>query len=312
MMDFDQVERKVARLRQDLAAGRLTEEQFETRLHQLMVQDEQGAWWMVGHETGEWYRHDGGTWVRADPPRDEDDDDEIRRIKMKRPGGELASRPLHFIWIVDCSGSMLGSKIQALNYAIRNAISDMRKVADENPNAQLLVRALKFSDGALWHVSQPTPVEDFEWQDLTADGLTDMGKALSMVADQLKMPPMPKRALPPVLVLITDGHPTDDYKAGLDALMAQPWGQKAVRISIGIGEDANYDVLQEFIGHSERKPLQANNAESLGSYIRWVSTQVVKSASSPASQVHDAASPGDNVPIPAVANLGPSSADDVW
>ena len=24
----------------------------------------------------------------------------------KRPGGELATRPLHFIWIADCSGSI--------------------------------------------------------------------------------------------------------------------------------------------------------------------------------------------------------------
>jgi len=23
-----------------------------------------------------------------------------------RPGGELATRPLHFIWMADCSGSM--------------------------------------------------------------------------------------------------------------------------------------------------------------------------------------------------------------
>jgi hypothetical protein len=32
----------------------------------------------------------------------------------------------------------------------------MRQVADENPNAAVLVRALKFSSGAKWHVSQPT------------------------------------------------------------------------------------------------------------------------------------------------------------
>ena len=30
---------------------------------------------------------------------------------LKRPGGELASRPLHFFWVVDCSGSMYGEKI---------------------------------------------------------------------------------------------------------------------------------------------------------------------------------------------------------
>jgi uncharacterized protein YegL len=74
-------------------------------------------------------------------------------------------------------------KVQALNYAIRNAIPDMRKVADENPNAKVLVRAIKFSNGAQWHVSQPTDVADFEWTDLKAGGVTDMGKALSMALD---------------------------------------------------------------------------------------------------------------------------------
>jgi len=38
----------------------------------------------------------------------------------RRPGSELASRPLHFIWIADSSGSMeQDGKIQALNTAIR-------------------------------------------------------------------------------------------------------------------------------------------------------------------------------------------------
>ena len=85
----------------------------------------------------------------------------------KRPGGELATRPLHFIWLTDCSGSMsIEGKIQALNTAIHEAIPHMRKVSDENPNADILVRAVKFSNGAQWHVSQATPVTDFTWTDL--------------------------------------------------------------------------------------------------------------------------------------------------
>lgn len=232
----------------------------------------------------------------------------------KRPGGELATRPLHFIWVADCSGSMaVDGKIQALNTAIREAIPHMQKVAEDNPNAQVLVRAIKFSSGAQWHISQPTPVEDFKWEDLSAQGETDMGKALSMVSEQLKIPPMTDRALPPVLVLVSDGQPTDDFNRGLRDLMDQPWGKKAVRIAIAIGTDAVEEILQKFIGHSELKPLQANNPEALVKYIKWVSTAVLKSASAPASQASADTPSAVNVPVPMpTADDEPASAADVW
>jgi uncharacterized protein YegL len=192
---------------------------------------------------------------------------------------------------------MGGNKIQSLNHAIREAVPHMREVARGNPNAEVLVRAIRFSAGAQWHILQPTPVEQFEWIDLSAGGMTDMGRALSLVTETLKTPPMPERALPPVLVLISDGGPTDNFDGGLQTLMAEPWGKKAVRLAIAIGEDANKEVLQRFIGHPELEPLQANNAEDLVKYIRWASTAVLKAASAPASQVQ-AAPTGVNVPLP--------------
>lgn len=232
----------------------------------------------------------------------------------KRPGGEISARPLHFIWIVDTSGSMsIDGKIQTLNNSIQETIPHMRKVADENPNAQVLVRVLEFSSSARWHISRPTPLDEFRWTDLEADGVTDMGKAFSMVAEQLNMPPMEDRALPPVLVLLSDGYPTDDYNRGLNELMAQPWGKKSVRIAISIGQDAEDEVLQKFIGHPELKPLSANNPEALVKHIKWASTAVLKAASSPASQTVDDSNSKMNVPIPIpIVDGAPDSATDVW
>ncbi|MGQ9493869.1 MAG: vWA domain-containing protein [Anaerolineae bacterium] len=231
--------------------------------------------------------------------------------ERRRPGGEIASRPLHFIWIADCSGSMgVKGKIQALNTAIREVIPHMRAVAKENPNAQVLVRAVKFSNGADWLIAQPTPVEQFEWVDLEANGETDMGKALRLVAEQLKVPPMPERALPPVLVLISDGQPTDDFASGLKALLDLPWGRKAVRVAIAIGGDADHDVLQRFINNPELKPLQANSPEALVHYIKLVSTDVLKSASPPPSQPQGSDAAAGNVPIPQPPPV--QGAIDVW
>jgi uncharacterized protein YegL len=202
-------------------------------------------------------------------------------------------------------------KIQSLNFAISEAIPDMKRIADANPNADVLVRAIKFSSGAQWSISQPVNAADFKWQDLTAEGVTDMGKALSMVAEQLKL--LSDRGLPPVLVLISDGQPTDNFEAGLNDLISLQWGKKAVRIAIAIGEDADTDVLQKFIGNLEIKPLVAKNSATLVNYIKWVSTAVLESASSPASQSADSGSPSNNVPIPTPPDPATSaSAQDVW
>lgn len=229
---------------------------------------------------------------------------------QKIPGGPKRRRPLHFIWICDCSGSMAGDKIQALNFAIREAIPHMQASARDNPEGQVFVRAIKFSDGAQWHISQETPVEDFKWIDLTADGVTDMGRALSTVADQLKRIPTTERGYPPVLVLISDGQPTDDFNGGLKELMEQPWGKRAVRIAIAIGQDANHDVLQKFIGHPELKPLQANSAETLVKYIKWASTTGLKTASSPRPQPVDPSPQPVPVPMPVPPAPGADDDDD--
>ena len=203
--------------------------------------------------------------------------------ELQRPGGELASRPIHFFWVVDCSGSMsYDGKMEVVNNAIEECIPEMASAADNNPNAQLLIRALQFSSGASWLTAKPVPVEDYDWQPLEAAGVTEMGKAFDLLAAQLSIPPMPTRALPPVIVLLSDGQPTDDYKNGLNKLKALPWFKKAVKIAISIGQDADDDVLEDFTGNKELI-LQANNAATLAKMIKWAST-TASMVSAPASK----------------------------
>ena len=252
---------------------------------------------------------------------------------MPFPNVQLSNRPLHFIYLCDCSGSMAAhGKMQSLNQAIRQSLPGMAEVARENPEARVLVRAVSFADRANWHISEPTPVNQLEWVDLKAGGITAMGEALKLVATALCTPPMEERALPPVLVLISDGQPTDDFIGGLKTLMHQPWAQKAVRLSIALGHDADLDVLQQFIGpdpgsgqgsgevagasgqmplhssnRSPRRPLQASNATSLAQYIQWASTAVVGAASMPASRQLGYSMVG-NVPLP---DLPPTIMDPI-
>ena len=226
------------------------------------------------------------------------------------PGGPVARRPLHFIFILDVSGSMAGDKIQALNEAISEAIPHMQSVGMQNPFADLLVRVVKFSSGAQWVVPTPTPVESFAWTPVGASGVTDLGAALKIVGAELSVEKMGERALPPVLVLVSDGQPTDSWETPLADLMALPWGKRAVRVSIGIGQDIDEDVLQRFNGHPEVPVLHANNPEQLVQRIKWASTAVVQASMAPASQAKGAM--GGNVPIPTPPAVIGGNSSDVW
>jgi uncharacterized protein YegL len=230
-------------------------------------------------------------------------------MSPRRPGGQMSSRPLHFIWLADGSGSMrVDGKMQALNSAIREAIPDMRSVARVNPHASVFVKAIRFADDARWLGEKLTPASDFDWPEMEAGGVTALGEALTMLGDALQPPLMTDRALPPVIVLVTDGLPTDDFHAGLAHLLSKPWGQRALRIVVAIGEDAAGNEAQEifraFTGNDALRPLQANNPEMLAEQIRWVSTAVLQSVVSP---VHLAGMPGATKGLPGVAVPVPNS-----
>jgi uncharacterized protein YegL len=202
----------------------------------------------------------------------------------------MASRPLHFIWLADGSGSMrVEGKIQALNHAIHEAIPHMRHAALENPHASVFVNAIRFADEAHWMDDRLTPVSEFRWQDIEANGATALGDALAMVGEALQPPLMTDRALAPVIALVTDGLPTDDFQAGLDHLLSKPWGRRALRVVVAIGEDSASNEAQEifraFMANDALRPFHANNPEALAEQIRWVSTAVLKSVSSPAGQL---------------------------
>jgi len=228
------------------------------------------------------------------------------------PGGAISNRPLRFYWVLDVSSSMLGDKINKLNHALREALPAMRDTADDNPYAAVEIKTLTFGSGCQWVTTAPVPLEKFSWTDITASGVTDMGAAMKAMAAELSLANMPDRALPPVVVLMSDGQPTDDFEGGLAALMAEPWGKKAIRLAIAIGDDAELSNLKKFIGHAEIEPLMARNSEDLVRYIRWVSTQVLNAASAPASRPIGSStgtSPMDNIPPPPPPD---PDAADVW
>lgn len=68
-MAFAEVEQRYRALKAQHDAGALSDPDFKARLQELMSEDAEGRWWVIGHETGQWYVHDGEQWAPGEPPR---------------------------------------------------------------------------------------------------------------------------------------------------------------------------------------------------------------------------------------------------
>lgn len=203
-----------------------------------------------------------------------------------RLGGRVARRPLHFFWLLDCSGSMAADgKIQALDVSVREVIPALRDAADANPGVELFVRAVAFGSTLRQVVAEPTPIDQLRWPGVSVEkgGLTELGPALSWLAEQIRALAEVGRGFAPVVVLVSDGQPTDlhapTFAEGLAMVRAQPWGERAVRRSIAVGTDANLEILRRFMEPSTDAPLRADNPDQLVAAIRFVSVAAVQASS---------------------------------
>jgi len=185
------------------------------------------------------------------------------------PDNVYYTRQAHFIWILDCSESMnQRGKIHALNNVIREVTPKMRASFEENSNVQLLVSAITFSDEARWHIENPIKIKDFKWEDVAVTGKKAcFGKAFQLLIQALSTLPKEARWVDPTLVLVSCGRPSDNYEPWLEVLLNTPWGQKARRLSIAIGPEAENGVLHEFMDNDYLKPFQADNANEIVKYL---------------------------------------------
>jgi uncharacterized protein YegL len=210
------------------------------------------------------------------------------------PGGVIATREIHFVLLLDGSTSMAGEKVQSLNFAISEAIPAMNSAASKNTHARIMLRALRFGTTVEWvqpngalsaQAPKAVPLSEFKWEDyIRADGETAMGEAFSCVADEFDKLIGNGKFLPPVLILVTDGYATDDFEAGLKKLMSNPLGKVATRLAIAVGNEADSECLQKFIGNPALRPLLATDVHKLPEMIRWASVTAIAQSSRPSSQ----------------------------
>lgn len=189
-------------------------------------------------------------------------------------------RPLPIFILADTSGSMRGEKINELNLALREMLTALNEADDIRGKFQLAVI------GFGGDVSLIQPLEDISGitlEEMIASGNTPMGQAFDTVSDMIEdRDVVSSRAYTPTIVLISDGLPTDDTSNGnyfdwepLKRLHTAERTSKCQRLALGIGEDADIDMLRAFIDNPEVPVIKTQDASGITKFFRWVTMSTV-------------------------------------
>ena len=185
----------------------------------------------------------------------------------------IPRRKMTLFFVIDTSGSMVGSKIGSVNDAIENVLPMIGEISDENPDAEINVAALEFSTGTHWLYDEPKEAKEFIWQKVEADGLTSLGEACEELNKKLSrnggFMSSPSGCFAPAIILLSDGGPTDNFEGGLRSLQGNSWYKNAIKIAIAIGDDADKEVLKQFTGSSEAV-ITVHNIDALKKMIRII------------------------------------------
>lgn len=214
---------------------------------------------------------------------------------------EIPRKMCAVIFLLDTSGSMDGAPIGAVNSAIENVLPELITMNENNPDNEIRVAVMKFDFDAEWVVGgdellTPEEVKN-SWNDLDANGYTSMGAAFEALNEKLSTSHgFMRRAsgsVAPVLFLLSDGAPTDDYQAGLQKLKANNWYKIAVRVAVGYSEKCNDDVLRDFTGNSETV-LHTDDPTELKRMIKFIAVTSSRVASQGSGLSTESDNPDDN------------------
>lgn len=193
-------------------------------------------------------------------------------------------RPLPIFILADTSGSMRGEKINELNLALREMLTALNEADDIRGKFQLSVIAF---GGEVRLVQPLEDITGLSLSELTAAGNTPMGQAFETVQEMIEdREIVTSRAYTPTIVLISDGIPTDcseemyrrknyfDWEP-LKSLHSGERSAKCQRLALGIGDDADTEMLKAFIDNPEVPVIKTKDASGIAKFFRWVTMSTV-------------------------------------
>lgn len=180
-------------------------------------------------------------------------------------------RRLPVYLLLDTSGSMSGEPIEAVKNGVQVLVSTLRQ--DPYALETAFLSIITF-DGTARQIVPLTELASFQIPAIAASGGTGLGAALALLADKIeaevgKTTAQVKGDWKPIVFIMTDGSPTDDWKKGLERLKKTRTG---LVIACAAGQGADTSVLKQITEVVVQ--LDTADASTIKAFFKWVSASV--------------------------------------
>jgi len=166
---------------------------------------------------------------------------------------------------------MQGEPIEAVNNGVQMMISSLR----QNPQAieTAFISVITFGSTAQ-QIIPLTDLASFQPVTLQASGQTPLGAALRLTAEKMqtevtRTTAEKKGDWKPIVFILTDGKPSDDWEAGLAEFEKQKAG---LVVACGAGPDVNTTILQRITDNVIS--LDSADSQSISKFFAWVSASI--------------------------------------